>query len=148
MNRLKKKAWTELIVVFVIIIFISIPGILHCSKQNAQGWGWLIICVIISGPMILNGYLSEVKSLKQFDEREQIILRKSFSVWAGVFSLYLLIFSFAVFFLIGGAQKVPVVWMPVMVLSGIVIAQCAQSFVILVQCASEDDDENTEGGTA
>jgi len=85
MNRLKKKAWKELTVVFGIIVFISIPCVLQLSKQNAQGWGWLVICIIISGPMILNGYLSEVKNLKQFDEREQTILRKSFSVWAGYF---------------------------------------------------------------
>lgn len=140
MNRLKKKAWTDLITVFGIIVFISIPGILQCSKQNAQGWGWLVICIIISGPMILSGCLSEVKNLKKFDEREQTILRKSFSVWAGVFSFYLLVFSFALFFLIGGSQTVPIVWMPVMVLSGIVLAQCAQSIVILLQCAKEDDE--------
>lgn len=147
MNRLKKKAWTELIVAFGIIVFISIPCVLMASTNNAQGWGWLVLCIIISGPMILNGYLSEIKTLKRFDEREQNILRKSFSIWAGVFSLYLLIFSFAAFFLIGGGQTVPVVWMPIMVLTGIVIAQCAQSFVVLVQCAEEDDDD-TEGGAA
>jgi hypothetical protein len=140
MTRLKKKAWNELVVVFGIIVFISIPGILHLSRQNAQGWGWLIVCTIISGPMILGGYLSDVKNLKNYDEREQIILRKSFSIWSGVFSLYLLIFSFASFFLIGGGKTVPVVLMPVMVLTGIVLAQCAQSVVILTQCAKEDDE--------
>ena len=139
MNRLKKKAWTELVVAFGIIVFLSIPGILYCSEQNAQGWGWIVICTIISGPMILNGYLSEIKSFKQFDEREQIILRKSLSVWTGVFSFYVLIFSFTAFFLIGGGQTVPVVWMPIMVLSGIVVARCIQSVVILSQCAEEDD---------
>lgn len=140
MNRLKKKAWSELITVFGIIVFVSIPGILYCSEQNSQGWGWVVICIMISGPMILNGYLSEIKNLKQFDEREQAILRKSFSIWAGVFSLYLLVFSFASFFLIGGGQRVPVVLLPLMVLTGIVLAQCAQSIAILLQCAKEDDE--------
>lgn len=140
MNRLKKKAWTELIVTFGVIVFLSIPGILFCSKQNAQGWGWIVICTIISVPIILNGYLSEIKSFKEFDEREQIILRKSLSVWTGVFSFYVLIFSFAAFFLIGGGQTVPVVWMPIMVLSGIAVARFIQSVVILSQCAEEDDE--------
>ena len=147
MNRLKKKAWIEMIATFGIIVFLSIPGILFCSKQNVQGWGWIIICTIISVPIILNGYLSEIKSFKQFDEREQIILRKSLSVWTGVFSLYVLIFSFTAFFLIGGGRTVPVVWMPIMVLSGIVVARFIQSVVILSQCAEEEDDV-TEGGTA
>ncbi|MHC4927549.1 MAG: hypothetical protein ACYTER_09545 [Planctomycetota bacterium] len=140
MNQLEKKAWAELIFVLVIILFVSIPGILYCSEENAQGWGWLIVCVLISGPMILNGYLSEVKNMKQFDERQQAILRQSFSIFASVFIFYLLIFSFALFFLIGGGERVPVVWMPMMVLTGIVLAQCAQSIVILIQCAKEDDE--------
>jgi predicted permease len=145
MNRLQKKAWTELILCFVTIVMITIPCLLFMAARNTQGLDYVIICLIVGTPTGLICYLSETKKLKKFDEREQAILRKAFSVSAVVFIFYLLAFSLTSFFAIGGKQSIPVVLMPIMVLTGVILAQCTQSFFILIQCAKEDDDE-TEGG--
>ena len=140
MNRLKKKAWTELIAAFVIIVIITIPCLLSLSAHNAQGLGFLIICLVIGAPTALIVYFAELKKLKQFDEREQAILRKSFSISAGVFIFYLFAFSLISFFSVGGKQMIPVVLMPIMVLTGVFLAQCTQSFIILLQSEKEDDE--------
>jgi len=146
MNRLQKKAWTELIAVFVLIV-ILIPCMLYLSARNAQGLEYVVISLIVGTPTALVGYLIEMKKLKKYDEREKAILRKAFSVSAVVFIVYLIGFSLTSFFLVGGGQTIPVIFMPVMVFTGFVIGQCTQSFLILFQCAKEED-EVTEGGIA
>jgi len=98
-------------------------------------------------PTGLGLYLWEMKKLKQFDEREREIIQKAFSISMMTFTQYLLIFCLAAFFMIGGGGKIPVVFMPVMLFSGVFFAQCTQSFIILFQCEKEDDD-GTEGGAA
>ena len=140
MNRLHKKAWTELIACFVMIVLITIPCFLFLSATNAQGLDFLIICLIAGVPTGLIAYLYEQKKLKKYDEREQAMIRKAFSISAAVFIFYLLAFSFIAFFSVGGKQSIPVVLMPIMVLTGAFLSQCTQSFIILFQCAKEDDD--------
>ena len=146
MNRLQKKAWTELVAAFVTIVLITIPGILFLSVRNAQGLDYLLICLIAGTPAGLIAYLFETKNLRKYDEREQAIIRKAFSVSACVFIFYLLAFSFISFFSIGGKQTIPVVLMPIMVLTGVFLGQCTQSFIILIQCTKEDDE--SKGGAA
>ena len=145
MNRLQKKAWTEMIAAIILIVLITIPYMLHLSKQSTPALSGFIIYIVIVGFILLIGHLNEVKNIKQFDEREHFIYEKSSSLSTYVFILYLLAFSFISFCVIGPEHTVPVVWMPVMVLTGYVLAQCIQSIAILLQCAKEDDDE-TEGG--
>lgn len=145
MNRLQKRAWTELIMAFVMIVIVTIPCLLFLASRNAQGLDYVIICLIVGTPTGLICYLFEIKRLKKYDEREQAIIRKSFAISAGAFVFYLFGFSFISFFLIGGGQTVPVIFMPIMVLTGVVLAQCTQSFLILFQCAKEED-SGSEGG--
>ena len=140
MNRLQKKAWTELVAVFVTIVLITIPCLLFMATRNAQGLDYVIICLIVGTPTGLITYLIESKKLKKFDEREQAILRKAFSISAMVFIFYLLAFSLTSFFVIGGKQSIPVVLMPIMVLAGVILAQCTQSFILLMQCAKEENE--------
>ena len=140
MNRLQKKAWTELVAVFVTIVLITIPCLLFMAARNAQGLDYVIICLIVGTPTGLITYLIESKKLKKFDEREQAILRKAFSISAMVFIFYLLAFSLTSFFVIGGKQSIPVVLMPIMVLAGVILAQCTQSFILLMQCAKEENE--------
>lgn len=140
MNRLQKKAWTELVAAFVMIVIITIPCLLLLASRNAQGLDYIIICLIVGTPTGLICFLIESKKLKKYDEREQAILRRAFSTSAAVFMFYLLAFSLISFFAIGGKQSIPVVLMPVMVLTGVILAQCTQSFVVLFQCAKEDDE--------
>lgn len=147
MNRLQKKAWTEMIAAIILIILITIPYMLHLSKQSTPTLSGFIIFIIVVGFILLIGHLNEVKNVKQFDERERSIYAKASSLSTYVLILYLLAFSFISFCLIGPNHTVPVVWMPVMVLTGYILTQCVQSIAILLQCAQEDDDE-TEGGEA
>ena len=140
MNRLQKRAWTELIAAFVMIVLVTIPCMLLLASRNAQGLDYVIICLIVGTPTGLICYLIESKKLKKFDEREQAILRKAFSISCAVFIFYLFAFSFVSFFTIGGKQSIPVVLMPIMVLTGVILAQCTQSFIVLFQCAKEDDE--------
>ena len=145
MNRLKKKAYQDLIVGFVLIILITIPYLLKLYQQKANNLSNLIVYIITVGPIMLIGYLNEMKNLEQFDERERFIYQKSCSLSNSIFFLYLLTFSFISFFLVY-SQKISVIWMPVMVLSGWFLTQCVMSIVILLQCKGEDDNE-TKGGT-
>ena len=140
MNRLQKKAWTELVAAFVMIVIITIPCLLLLASRDAQGLDYIIICLIVGTPTGLICFLIESKKLKKYDEREQAILRRAFSTSAAVFMFYLLAFSLISFFAIGGKKSIPVVLMPVMVLTGVILAQCTQSFVVLFQCAKEDDE--------
>jgi hypothetical protein len=138
MNRLKKKAKTEFIASGVCTLII-IPLFLFMAHTNAQGLEFLLIWILVGIPTGLVLYLCETKKLKQFDEREKEMIRKAFSVSMMVFALYLLTFSLAVFFGIGGKGNIPVVFMPVMLFTGIFLAQAVQSFILLMQCAKEDD---------
>jgi CDP-diglyceride synthetase len=146
MNRLKNKAWQDLIVGFVLIVLVTIPYLFNLYQQKANNLSNLIVYIVIVGPIMLIGYLNEMKNLKQFDEWERFIYQKSCSLSDSIFFLYLLTFSFISFFLVDN-QKISVVSMPVMVLSGWFLAQCVLSIVILLQCKKEDD-EITEGGAA
>jgi len=128
-----------------LIVLITIPYMLFLYQNKANNISNLIIYIIIVGPIMGIGYVNEMKNLEQFDERERFIYQKACSLSDSIFFLYLLTFSFISFFLVDN-QKISVVWMPVMVLSGWFLAQCVLSIVILLQCKEEDDDE-TEGGT-
>lgn len=140
MNRLQKKAWTELIALAVMIIFITIPCVLFLAHRNAQGLDYVLICLIVGTPTGLIAYMLEAKKIKQFDEREKELIRKAFNVSMMIFAFYLFAFSFTAFFLIGGKGNVPVVFLPMMVLTGVFLAQCVQSGILLIQCAKEDDE--------
>jgi hypothetical protein len=101
MNRLQKKAWTEMIAAIILIVLITIPYMLHLSKQSTPALSGFIIYIVIVGFILLIGHLNEVKNIKQFDEREHFIYEKSSSLSTYVFILYLLAFSFISFCLIG-----------------------------------------------
>ena len=139
MNRLQKKAWTEFIACGACVM-ITIAGTLLMAHTNAKGLEYLLIWVIVGAPTGLVCYFWEMKKLKQFDERERAIIQKAFSASMMIFTFYLLTFSLAAFFLIGGGGSVQVVFMPLMFFSGLFIAQTAQSFILLMQCAKEDDE--------
>ena len=140
MNRLQKKAWTELIACAVMIILIAIPSFLRMAKTNTKGLDYLLICLIVGVPAGLVMYLLEAKKLKQFDEREKELIRKAENISLGCFIFYLLAFSVAAFFIIGGKGSIAVVTLPIMVFSGMFFGQCIQSAIILIQCEKEDNE--------
>jgi len=139
MNRLQKKAWTEFILVGVCTLIAS-AGVLFMAHRNSTGLDFVLIVIVTGVPTALVMYILESKKLKQFDEREKAIIQRAFSLSAVIFIAYQIIFSFAVFFLIGGGGSVQVVFMPLMFFSGLFLAQTAQSFILLTQCEKEDDE--------
>ncbi len=140
MNRLKKKAWTELISCGIGFVLITIPLFLVMAHTNARGLEFVLIWVIFGVPTGLVMYLWEAKKLKQYDEREREIIQKAFSFSMMIMVLYLMGFSVAAFFLIGGGGSVPVVFMPLMFFTGMFLGQAVNSFIILMQCTKEDDE--------
>ena len=139
MNRLQKKAWSELATVAV-MIFICIPCFLLLSARNAQGFDYLIICFVTGIPTGFYVYLKQYKKLREYDEREKSLLQHAFYYSTGVFIFYFLFVSFIAFFLIGGKGSIPVVFLPIMLVVGIFVAKCTESFIILMQCAKEADE--------
>ena len=140
MNRLQKKAWTELIACGVAIILIAIPILLSMAKTNVKGLDNILIGLIVGVPFGIVAYIFETKKLKQFDEREKELIRKAQTISFAFFVIYALTFSYAAFFIIGGKGNISVVTFPIMVLSGIFLAQCIMSAIILIQCEKEDNE--------
>jgi peptidoglycan/LPS O-acetylase OafA/YrhL len=140
MNRLQKKAWTELIACGVAIILIAIPILLSMAKTNVKGLGNLLIGLIVGVPFGIVAYIFETKKLKQFDEREKGLIQKAQAISVAFFVIYALAFSYAAFFFIGGKGNISVVTLPIMVLSGMFLAQCVKSAIILIQCEKEDNE--------
>lgn len=139
MNRLKKKAWEELISNGICLL-ITISGTLFMASANVQGLGYLLIWVIVGVPTGIIFYLWETKKLRQFDEREKEMIQRALSASVNIFFIYLLTFSLAAFFLIGGGGSVPVVFMPLMFFSGLFVYKCSESFILLIQCVKEEDE--------
>lgn len=140
MNRLQKKAWKELTAFGVMLILIIIPGLLFMAKTNVKGLHHILICLIIGVPFGVVAYLFETKKLKQYDEREKELIQKANAISFVCFTIYLMAFSYAAFFIIGGKGNISVVTLPIMVLSGMFFAQCVQSAIILIQCEKEDNE--------
>ena len=147
MNRLQKKAWTELAFCGITTLLVTIPCLLFLAHRNAQGVGYVLICLVVGLPTGLVAYLVQLKKYNQFDEREKEILRQAHSITQSVFVGYLIIFAFSAFFLIGGGGTIDVVILPIMIFAGVFLMQCCMSFIILFQCAKEED-VDAEGGVA
>ena len=50
MNRLKKKAWKELIIAIAVIIWTT-PLVFYIAHSNVQGLGWVLLCILIGVPV-------------------------------------------------------------------------------------------------
>jgi len=139
MNRLKKKAKQEFIAVCVFMAIV-IPCFIVFVAKNTQGFDYIFIWLIVGVPTGLFVYLRENKKLKQLDERERSLYQQA-NYWAqGIFIFYLLAFVIVAFFLIGGQGKVPVWLLPMMLLTGLFLAQTTLSFILFRQCEKEDDE--------
>lgn len=139
MNRLKKKAWTELITALIAVIWTTLL-ILYIAYCNVHGLGWLLLCMLIGVPVFVFIFLFETKELKRYNEREKLLIRKSLDISQKTFILYLIAFSFLSLFMVGGKKDIPVVILPMMVFAGLFLEQCIRSTVLLMQCEKEDDE--------
>jgi len=139
MNRLKKKAIQEFIILCIFLI-ITIPCFICFVVRNTQGFDYILIWVIIGVPTGLFWYLFENKKLKTLDERERALYQRAVDMSFGVFVFYLLGFAVVAFFLIGGQGMVPVWLLPMMIFSGVFLAGTTSSFILYRQCEKEDDE--------
>ena len=139
MNRLQKKAWKELIVSGVSLIWTAFL-LFYMAHQNVQGIGWLVLCIVVGVPTVLILFLDDAKKLKQFDEREKDLLQKAFYVSMQTFVAFLLSFSFLFFFGVGTGGKVSVIVLPMMILVSLFLSKCTESAILLFQCTKENDE--------
>ncbi len=140
MTRLKKKAWVEMAATGILFVLILIQSFLRLVQVNAQGIHLVFIMLFVGVPTGVIMYHIEYRRFRQCDEREKKIICKAFLISAFVFIFYLILFSLSAFFLIGGSGNIPVVFMPTMVLVGVFLGQCTQSFIILIECAKDDNE--------
>lgn len=140
MNRLKKKAIHEFIMMCIFLV-ITIPCFIGFVARNTQGFDYILIWVIVGIPTGLLCYLFETKKLKQLDERERALYQQAVHMSFGAFVFYLLGFAVIAFFLVGGGGTVPVWLLPMMIFSGVFIAGTTSSFILYRQCEKEDDEQ-------
>jgi len=140
MNVLQKRAWSELafMLVCTAITAVALAFMVH---MNSKGLSYVIICVAVGTPTGLVACLHNIKTVRQYDERERAILHRATMLGGFVLALVMGCASFVAFFVVGGAGTVPVYVLPAMFLGGLGAAQCTQSAVILIQFAREQVDE-------
>lgn len=140
MNRLRKKAINEMILVIICCI-IMIAGFAIMTGTNAKGVEYVFITLITGSITGVVSYSILSKKEKLLDEMERAIrdtaAKYSYMVYVG----YTLLFCFTSFFLVGGAGKIDVWVLPMMFAGGLLIAQIVQSMYILNKCSETEEDE-------
>jgi len=134
MNRLQKIASYNLIVIaIVLIIVVLIVGLIYHSK-GSQETREAIGLVGLFGLVGLSGVLFRKKRGKiDFDERDQLILRKSTAVAYSVFWVAWIAASMTIWAVLHRRGTVTVYILPIMVLIGGLIVVTVQAVAILVQ---------------
>ncbi len=136
MNHLQKKAWTELVLMFV-VVGVAAAGLTVLVHLNAKG---VVHVVIFTAAGLGSGLFSCLRSIRftaGLDERERLIAQKAFVYAAYAFVLVIAGLSFILFFLTGAAGQVPVYVLPVLLLTGLMAAQIVESSVVLIQFEKE-----------
>ena len=140
MNRLQKKAWTNLAAMTAVLVLAG-AGLGTLVHLNAGGIDTLLIGLVsglVTGLVI---YVRTVTRESKLDEREKAIARRSF-VWACyTVTAFWACACIGIFLFVGGKGVVPVYTLPVVFLTGLFLAQFVESAAILVQFAREMTDE-------
>ena len=134
MNRYKKLAWWNIIVItFTIIITTAATAIeLHIRGYSTTG-----ICFL--APLILlrfNPFLfkkPQSKSGVLSDERDSFIIKRAVSFTYTTFWIVFILSSFLLFILLGTRSSVPTITLPLMVFAGAMFMKILCSAAILVQ---------------
>lgn len=139
MNRMRKKAWANLIAT-ALCVTVGLIGVGLAIRFNASGAAPVAAFVTAGGlVVILTVARKRTAFLRDFDEREQKIAYGAAYLSNSVFVLYLVLAAFISFFLAGGRGQVNSWLLPVLVLLGILLCTLIQAAVILRQCPSEPD---------
>ncbi len=140
MNRLRKKAINEMILV-VICCVIMLFCFGHMTAMNTQGIEYIFIMLFVGSITGVVAYIKLNKLENKLDERERSIrdaaAKYSYMVYVG----YTMVFSMTSFFLVGGKGNIAVWTLPIMFAVGLLIAQIVQSMYIIGKCPEELDDE-------
>lgn len=140
MNRLRKKAINEMILVGVCcLVMLVCFGFM--TATNAQGVDYVFIMLFVGPVTGVIAYMKLKKQEEKLDERERSIRNVAAKYSYMVFVAYTMIFCIAAFFLVGGKGNIAVWTLPAMFAVGLMIAQIVQSGYILAKCPEEDDDE-------
>jgi len=140
MNRLQKKAWIELASVTFSMAAIA-AALAVLVRLNASGTGYLMVYLIGGLPGGLFGYLHHLAEQKKLDEREKQIAQKAFALSSYACVTLFGCSAFILFFMVGGAGRIPVYTLPAIFVGGIFVAQFIKSAAILIQFAREQADE-------
>lgn len=136
MNRLQKRAKLELgmLILCCLICFVCFSFLV---ARNSKGLDYLLIILVVLAPITFLSFQEQRRFEKQLDEREFAMYRNAslWSVWA--FVGFQLVFTFSVFFLIGGGGQAPVWYFPAMLMGSVLIAQATQSAILLFWCDKE-----------
>lgn len=140
MNRLRKKAINEMILV-VICCVIMLFGFTFMTAMNTQGVEYIFIMLFVGSITGVVAYTKFTKEENKLDERERSIrdtaAKYSYMVYVG----YTLVFCMTSFFLVGGKGSIAAWTLPTMFAVGLLIAQIVQSMYILGKCPEELEDE-------
>jgi amino acid transporter len=140
MNRLRKKAINEMILVVICcVIMLFCFGLM--TAMNTQGIEYVFIMLFVGSITGVVAYIMLTKEENKLDERERSIrdtaAKYSYMVYVG----YTLVFCMTSFFLVGGKGNIAVWTLPTMFAGGLLIAQIVQSMYILGKSPQEMDDE-------
>lgn len=153
MNRLKKKAWTDLVLRFVFtIVMLSVFGFWTWTNVKVCFRNAVFLAIFIPVYCISFVFFHKLVKRKmqsvaarknqydsQFDERELYLIQKSVSTSVSLFIAYGLLATILAFYFIGGQGMVPM-WSIVLVFFlGLFLSGTVQSFILL-HYAKEDDE--------
>lgn len=139
MNRLKKSAWTDLIVA---TISVAIACLVFSLMTHFKAKG-IYLALVFVFTVCLTGLFTYLRFITKgvemgFDEREKLIYRESFSWAARVLVVFLGCSCILPFFLFGGQKLIPLWILPMLYFCAMFIAQFVHSSLILVKCALEN----------
>ncbi|MBN2183640.1 MAG: hypothetical protein JW715_17155 [Sedimentisphaerales bacterium] len=146
MNRAQKIARFNLIVTLTaLILSFTATGILHFAvglpiHRALGGFGFIGICGLIGLSPVL--YKKESGKVS-FDERDFSIQRNAS---LGAYSVFWLLFVLAAmipFFVLGPKGKIPITYLPAMVVGGMIIVTLVQSIVTLAAYGWRDKGEKS-----
>jgi len=140
MSKLQKSAWVNLGIMTILTVFCMLCFV-FMAKNNAKGIDYIIICFIVgcvSAPLIYV-YLKKRGIERNFDEREQLIYKRSFAISAVAMMAFLFALCTIPFFVVGGANVVKVLYLPLIFYSALFAAQFIHSMAIIIQCAMEEE---------
>lgn len=139
MNRLRKKAWIDLIAAAACVT-IGLTGVGLAIRFNASAAA-AVTAFVTAGAVAFLLIITRKRAAFQrdFDEREQKIVYGAAYLSSSIFVLYLVLAAFISFFLAGGRGEIGSWLLPVLVLSGILIGALIQAVAILHQCPSEKE---------